>query len=226
MLLQRPACYPIRPGNSSKALNPVPLDGGVFMVAGISGHPRAPFLPYTVDEATGIRQLCEDHSISFEQAINSHAKPSEVMATIDGSSFSILHFACHGLGHEIYEANALVLEDDYNSSGGRLLTTRMIEKLDLRNIQTVILSACNSSYTHGKRGTTVQGLCWAFLNAGVKSVFATRFVISDYYGAQIGKSIYEPLIDKMPPIEVLNYVRETRSSSIPPKHMASWALFI
>lgn len=110
-----------------------------------------------------------------------------------GSGFSVLHFATHGIVRQIGDRNAW-----YNSSlafagiadwyvsgaeteryGNGLLTAEEISRMDLRTVNLVVLSACDS----GKSSFTIyeqqSGLHLAFGVAGAKYVLSSLWKVDD-----------------------------------------------
>lgn len=110
-----------------------------------------------------------------------------------GSGYSVLHFATHGIVRQIGDRNAW-----YNSSlafagiadwyvsgaeteryGNGLLTAEEISRMDLRTVNLVVLSACDS----GKSSFTIyeqqSGLHLAFGVAGAKYVLSSLWKVDD-----------------------------------------------
>ncbi len=113
------------------------------------------------------------------------------------SDFSILHFACHGSPDErinkdsVFEG-ALCLTD--GNGGKEMLYADEIQKLNLK-ADLVFLSACQTG-KGALRREGVIGLSRAFLSAGVPSVIATHWSISDHVTQEIVSDFYTNFLDK------------------------------
>ncbi len=127
---------------------------------------------------------------------------SEGNATVEAlkknvSKASIIHFACHGsadarINRDSVFEGALCLTND--QEGKELLFAEEIQKLGLK-ADLVVLSACQTG-KGAKRREGVIGLTRAFLGAGVPSVVATHWSISDFVTQEIVSDFYIGILDK------------------------------
>ncbi len=144
------------------------------------------------------------------------------------SNTSILHFACHGsadarINRDSVFEGALCLT---NGKGEKeLLFADEIQKLDLK-ADLVVLSACQTG-KGALRREGVIGLSRAFLGAGVPSVIATHWSVSDYVTQEIVSDFYTNLIDKkMAKAEALRQAMLTQRKAHPEKPEVWGAFFL
>jgi CHAT domain-containing protein len=92
-------------------------------------------------------------------------------------SASVFHFAGHAvLDEEKPERSFLALTPD---GAGDALTVSDIEKMDLRNLRLVVLSACETLRSPGGRQTGGRGLAMALMGAGTAGVVGSLGRVDD-----------------------------------------------
>jgi CHAT domain-containing protein len=105
--------------------------------------------------------------------------------------FGVIHFACHGvLNEEAPSRSALLLAGTggADASDG-LLRARDIYRLRLAS-DLVVLSACRTARGRILPGEGVEGLAQAFFQAGVGSVVASLWDVSDRHTARLMEAFY------------------------------------
>ncbi len=113
------------------------------------------------------------------------------------SEASILHFACHGLADALINKESVFEGALYLTNGQgekEMLYADEIQKLDLK-ADLAFLSACHTG-KGAKRREGVIGLSRAFLGAGVPSVIATNWSISDYTTQSMVSDFYNGILNK------------------------------
>jgi hypothetical protein len=213
---------PLRKCEQHMSVRPNKLDA--LFIGGISGCPRAPYLPASDVEIRDCSSILEQHGKSSLVMTGPLTTPTHVMNLVAEHRPKILHMACHGLASDEYEANALVLEEDEGRPHGRLLSSRQIEALPMDGTNLVVLSACDSAYASGHRGISTQGLAWAFLNAGVRNVLATRYSVLDREAAIFMSMLYGSLA-KLAVQEALFSTRKEAFGRIAERERNAWILF-
>ena len=112
------------------------------------------------------------------------------------SSYSILHFATHGVLHaEQPELSALVLSH-YRADGSSLdgrLPLYEIASLHL-NADLVVLSACRTALGKEVRGEGLLGLPRGFLSAGAQRVLVSLWNVDDESTAELMTRFYQQLL--------------------------------
>jgi hypothetical protein len=165
-------------------------------------------------ENTKIEKECISNVLqSKNKHVNLHLFGNE-NATIDNlkevlrKGTEIIHFATHGivepLQSNITDCKLLMAK---GKDGNRFLTCNDILHLDFSAVDMVVLSACNTSLDKIERGESMQGLANAFLNAGAKSVLATKNYIDDSLTVVFMSKFYEFLLE-YPVIDVLRLTRK------------------
>ncbi len=144
------------------------------------------------------------------------------------SDASILHFACHGsadarINNDSIFEGALCLT---NGNGEKeMLYADEIQKLDLK-ADLAVLSACQTG-KGAERREGIIGLPRAFLGAGVQSVIATHWSVSDYITQEIVSDFYTNLLDKkMPKAEALRQDMLVQRKAHPKKPELWGAFFL
>jgi len=140
---------------------------------------------------------------------------------------AVLHFATHGLASRDFpEACALVLANDPEHASGEFLLFRQIQQLDCRNIQLVVLSACSSSIGKTSRSAGLQGLVWAFLQAGAQQVIASRYPVNDHATAELMQVLYQQLLLH----DVMTALQQTRiiclNNGLSIREVAAWGCWV
>ena len=120
--------------------------------------------------------------------------------------YSVVHLAMHGIvdfDHPAY--SSLVFSEDKDSLEDNLLYAYEINHLDCRNIELVVLSACQTGYGKYALGEGVVSLGRSFMHAGVSSIVSTLWELNDnssvelmktfYYNLSLGKAKDEALRD-------------------------------
>lgn len=116
----------------------------------------------------------------------------------------------------------LVLMPDVSHDG--LLEVREINKLDLRSVELVVLSACNTYLGKQSRGDDVVGLTRAFFHAGASSVVSSLWKVYDEPTGFFMKSFSRSLSSGMGKAEALARARiATRQKYSNPLF---WAAFV
>lgn len=168
---------------------------------------KYPFLKYSNVEVSLIIELCKTNNIKTHSYTGNSANLFSLKNILEKKP-SILHFSTHGIADTKMPAcvNSLLLAKENEAESSVLLLYHDILQLDLKGVELVILSACNSSLGEIKRGVSMQGVAYAFLYAGAKYVLATKNEIDDSATSVFMYKFYQFLIDN----SVSNALRQTR----------------
>ena len=213
-----------------KELQPVNLEKGVLLVSDIPTRGRVKHLPETKLEAAQIERLicAKKHPLVHLQ--NQAATLEALKQNLNQAKPAVLHLATHGFASEGMPAEtaALFLSSDNEGDAG-LLGYLDILNLDLHGIELVVLSACNSSVGEIKWSSPMQGLAYAFLQAGADAVLASRRKVNDAATAKIMTHFYSLLLSYEPG-EALRQTRlhfiDQPELGVKKQDLASWALFV
>jgi CHAT domain-containing protein len=119
-------------------------------------------------------------------------------------NYSVVHLASHGvvdLDHPSY--SSLVYTEDLDSLQDNLLYAYEINHLDMRNIELVVLSACETGYGKYALGEGMVSLGRSFMYAGVSSIVSTLWELNDQSSVEIMKIFYRNLSNGMRKDEAL-----------------------
>lgn len=209
----------------------VHLENGIALFSGVPALPGFQNLPQTLVETTAINELFDNDqsAYSVHNFSGQNANIQELQNVLKHRP-AILHFAIHGVANPDLppESSALIMAAYSEDTSSALLTYQNVLDLDLHFVDLVVLSACNSSVGRTSKGSPVQGMAYAFLNAGVKCVVASRLEVPDAKTALIMKQFYTFLkSDK----DVLTAMKNTRkyfyeNGLVDEKDIASWGVWL
>ena len=139
--------------------------------------------------------------------------------------FGVLHFATHALlSSRVPTRSSLLLAPDGNRENG-LLQVREIYRLSLAS-ELVTLSACRTARGRILPGEGVQGLAQAFFHAGVRSVLASLWDVSDRRTARLMDGFYRHLAAGEPKAQALRAAKQELLREEPDLAPRYWAAFV
>lgn len=168
------------------------------------------YLPGTLEEVVSISERCAMQGISADIYEGAQAS-EEAFYLLSGSDVDLLHIATHGFSVTPPAGAA----DDLNYSGlvlsgatnafkqvalpkelaNGILTANEISKLDLRNLDLVVLSACQTGLGE-VREDGVFGLQRGFKKAGAHTLMMSLWSVSDAATSAMMRAFYEGLITR------------------------------
>ncbi len=108
-----------------------------------------------------------------------------------------------------------------------ILTAAEISRLDMRGLDMVVMSACESGLGDITSGEGVFGLQRGFKNAGAKTIVMSLWKVNDIATQQLMASFYECLLDGQPKEQAFRMAQEElRKQSTFRKKKPDWAAFI
>lgn len=147
-----------------------------------------------------------------ESALNAHAAQA-----------GILHIAAHGSYNSTNPLySALYLAPDEGQDG--ILETHEIYKLNLKQINLVVLSACETQWGKLSSGDEVVGMTRAFFFAGTPSVVSTLWEVDDQATKIIMEKFYRNLLSGMTKKEALRRAQIEMRAKYPNPYY--WAGFV
>ncbi|MDM8553661.1 CHAT domain-containing protein [Desulfococcaceae bacterium HSG7] len=152
-----------------------------------------PELPFSGQEIISIHAILKPHCHTKFFIAEENQKDSFIKLLRGVNSPSILHFAIHGLGGMETPENSSIFFSTHDTNGERIngrLSFREIVRMDLRSVDLVVLSVCESAVGKNMAGEGNQALSWAFKAAGAKYVIASRWKLNDEAASQIMTSFY------------------------------------
>lgn len=199
-------------------------------------------LPATLTEVQTIKSLMQDR-VSIDLFLNDKAK-EESFKSLSGSKVNFLHIATHGFFNEKQNQNTYgISNDDMEATGlylagaqnslwdepceemteDGILNSREISQMNLRNLNLVVLSACNTGNgIINKDG--VWGLQRGFKQAGAKSILMSLWKVDDNATQELMSSFYENMKTSDSLYEALRKAKNIVRSQYPdPRY---WAPFI
>lgn len=156
-------------------------------------------LPGSLHEVQTIHQLLEQHQVQTFLATHDAATEGAIQA-ISKQKYDILHIATHGFYSQNQEEAGLVMAGANTlqltpnpTYGTGILTAQNMAKLDLKQTQLAVLSACQTGV--GKITIEgVSGLQRAFKRAGVQSLLVSLWEVNDAVTATLMETFYKALM--------------------------------
>ncbi|HVR98682.1 MAG TPA: CHAT domain-containing protein [Thermoanaerobaculia bacterium] len=193
---------------------------------GLGGVPSARPLPNSKREVETLQSYLQQMGHPAQCLIGPEAHADALRDLLLSSRPAVLHFATHGLAdREHAEACALLLADCEQRPERELLPFRLIRQLDLRGVDLVVLSACTSLVGPSSRSAGMEGLAWAFLEAGAAQVVASRVPVADDATADLMCKLYHHL-QELPVATALGRTRgEWLEDGRSPEHIDPWSVW-
>jgi CHAT domain-containing protein len=122
-----------------------------------------------------------------------------------------VHFAVQGLRAQLDSALVMAGANLSPAAGqpDQLLTAEEIGRLDLKRIELVVLSACETGKGHFNEGQGLVGLLGAFDQAGAQTVVSSLWQVPDEATQCLMTEFYKRLLSRQPfdPVEALRSVQ-------------------
>lgn len=137
----------------------------------------------------------------------------------ESREFRVIHLATHAAADFENPARSRIL-----FSGPEYLYLRDVAKLDLRGVELVTLSACETEAGAAARGDSPMSLARAFLEAGADSVVGSLWAVRDEAAADFMQRFYRALSNGTPRGEALRAAKiEMMQKGAP---VEDWAAFV
>ncbi len=206
---------------------PVKLNAGWLGLGGVPGLEGSPDLKGTLEEIDTLASWLREQGFgNVERLTGSGAHGRALEERLTAERPTVLHLATHGIKDEEHpEACTLVLAPAPGRPEGDLLPFRRIRQLPADGIELVILSACSSLIGRSDHSAGMEGLAWAFLQAGAKQVIASRYPVEDAAALEFMRKLYESLLERAP-AEALGRTRdECLRQGMNPVQVGAWSLW-
>jgi len=180
---------------------------------GLGGAPYNHFqpLPGTGDEILCLQEDLRCHGFPAEALLGEDAHAGNLAARLATCRPAVLHLAVHGAANSAFpDACALILAPAPGTWTNELLPFRQISRLPLEGVQLVVLSACSSLVGPVTKSAGMEGLAWAFLQAGAAQVLASRDEVEDTATCRLMQVFYRYLRDH----PVAEALRRTRAECL------------
>lgn len=137
----------------------------------------------------------------------------------EAHEFRVIHLATHAAADFENPARSRIL-----FSGPEYLYLRDVAKLDMRGVELVTLSACETEAGAAARGDSPMSLARAFLEAGAGSVVGSLWAVRDEAAADFMQRFYRSLSNGTPRGEALRAAKiEMMQKGAP---VEDWAAFV
>ena len=217
----------LRPAVPSSCGRTIDFSRGWLGLGGVPGSGNVSDLPGSLKEVDDLQRRLKELGHPAEMLTGKKAKASALRTKLSAMRPAVLHIAAHGYANADYpEACTLILAESPGQPEGELLPFRRIRDLDLSGIGLVVLSACKSLLGHSGRGAAMEGLAWAFLQAGAGQVIASRYAVDDRETARFMTVLYHHL-QSHPVAEALGRTRDECLCDLKmaPQHVAAWSVW-
>lgn len=203
--------------------------GGAPEVMAWSEVPQIAFsrLPGTLEEVEAIRADLQQLGYPVATLTGDAAHVDNLLAQLEELQPEVVHLAVHGhADKDLPDSCALILAPAPGAAEAELLPFRRVRELPLANTRLVVLSACSSLLGRTAASAGMEGLAWAFLEAGAAQVVASRYSVDDEETCLLMRVFYRHLLDA-PPAEAL---RRTRIEclerlKLDPREVGAWSVW-
>jgi tetratricopeptide (TPR) repeat protein len=223
----RPVQLCLRSTSSVDPGSQVDLARGWLGLGGIPPLGNLAALPQSREEVLRIQDQLLKKGHPAKVLIGADASSDRLEEELKSLRPAVLHIATHGYADaEHPDACCLLLADCPSRPERELLPFRRIQDLDLRGVDLVVLSACSSLQGRSSRGAGMEGLAWAFLQAGAARVIASRWPVGDGATAQLMAVLYAHL-QEVPIAEALGRARREcqRDLHLERTEVGAWAVW-
>jgi CHAT domain-containing protein len=188
-----------------------PFDGNVLVMGDPETDPAAELkkLPWAREEARTVAEL-----LGTVPLVGAEASES----TLRGSAgkVDVLHLAAHGVYRPLTPRFSHVALAPGGGDDGFLEVEEVFSALDLRGVNLVTLSACQTALGERTDGDDIIGLTRAFLYAGSPAVVSTLWRVDDQATAFLMKAFYERLLAGA------TYAEALRTAQIETSRQSDW----
>jgi CHAT domain-containing protein len=215
------ASFYLRKRQRAKAARP----GDVLVVqAGFDreSHPELPVLREAQAEAAGVAALYPAARVILER----EATRAKVLAELD--QHRIVHFLGHGLAdpHDPSQSLLLVTPEAGRPGSGKIAAADLMGR-PFRNLELVVLAACQSAGTRQPQGAGLFGVARPFLAEGVPAVVGSLLTVPDDATKELMLAFHHQLRAGLPPAAALRQAQLQMLRSARPelREPPGWAGF-
>ena len=179
-------------------------------------------LPYSGEEIRRIGKYVKSTNYLGNDA-------TEEIFKSKAGDYSILHLALHGQADttDMFNSRLIFKRDSASKEDGELRAFELYN-LDLRKLQMVVLSACETGIGKQNEGEGIFSIARGFAFAGCPSIVMSLWKVNDKSTADLIDYFYSNLKDGLPKDEALRNAKLTyleKSDDIN-AHPSNWASFI
>lgn len=179
-------------------------------------------LPYSGEEIRRIGKYIKSTNYLGNDA-------TEEIFKSKAGDYSILHLALHGQADttDMFNSRLIFKRDSASKEDGELRAFELYN-LDLRKLQMVVLSACETGIGKQNEGEGIFSIARGFAFAGCPSIVMSLWKVNDKSTADLIDYFYSNLKDGLPKDEALRNAKLTyleKSDDIN-AHPSNWASFI
>lgn len=185
-------CLSRRPAEGARRR--VDWERGWLAVGAAPGAGRMPELAGARDEVRALERLISQRKFPAQVLAGSQAHLSNLRKRLKKGRHSVLHLAVQGYSDaRDPEACTLVLAGIPGVRQSELLPFGKINRMDLRQLDLVVLSATAGWEAEAQSASAVEGLIGAFLGAGAGQVIARRYPVDPTAARLFLLSLYRQL---------------------------------
>lgn len=189
------------------------------------GHNAEAGLPGTEEELRSIGLSM--HHPENEYLVNDDASEDRFKKTV--GDYNIVHLALHGMADttNALQSHLIFRKPQQEAAEDGLLYAHELYGLDLKNVELVVLSACESGLGKVQTGEGVMSIARGFIYSGCPSVLMSLWKVNDDATARLMKDFYRNLsaksrIDDALAFAARAYINEASEFNA---HPSKWAAF-
>lgn len=185
------------------------------------GNPTGAALPASLKEVVAIGQI-----FPGSQILSGAQVTKEAVLGSKSLDRRVLHFATHGVLDANVPRNSYIQLAQSDAPGASQLTVGEIYGQDMRKVDLVTLSACQTALSPGAPGREILTLASAFSRAKVRSVVASLWSVSDASTEVLMVEFYRQLLAGQSKGAALRAAQLKVMKNPQYKHPFYWAPFI
>jgi len=217
----------LRPSPPAATRRKVDFSRGWLGVGEVPAVEQIGALPQSGAEVRKIAGLLGERGHPTQTLLGTEAHAGNLVRELRERRPAVLHVAAHGhASAERPDVCALILAERADHPERQLLPFRRIAELDLEGVDLVVLSACRSLLGRSGRSAGMEGLAWAFLQAGATQVVASRYRVDDRATRKLMTALYRHLLE-LPVADALGRLRDEALGplGLDPREVGAWSVW-
>lgn len=183
-------------------------------------------LPFQQETGRIIQSLYGKQAVSLVGKECSEQKLDDTLQSHQKPSF--LHIGAHGVFHAYDAMDSMIWlsSDDGNSNQGQEWNAKAMATVDMKHVDLVTLSSCETGITDPKLQRDVFGITRALFFAGAKRVVAPLWAVHDQGTAEFMREFHTFYAHKTPAVFALQQTQRTFITSKKYRHPFYWSAFV
>ncbi len=209
-----------QPGKATLAF--APSFGGPLVASRGEGLGELPF------SAAEVKEVCEKVYCQPEAFVNDRARKEKFLKHIERQAYAFVHMATHSKANHADPGSSFISftqESNQSIDPQQLLYLRELYGLSMQ-VETVVLSSCETNLGPLIRGTGMLSLTRGFAFAGAKCIVSSLWAVNGQSTKLLMSHFYDAIKKGLPRDQALQYAKKKLRSKSGTRHPYYWAAFI